>query len=143
MERIAGGLGLAREEILDAAWLVNGPQWIGIRLSNAERCERPAGRRCAGRAGHRPGRAVPGRVADGVRGAGAAARPVTGRGPGDRQPERRDRLLAAGVDLVPDHYIASQGTVLGRVGRVHIDREGDDVWIGGRVVKVISGDVFF
>ena len=35
--RIAGGLGLARDEILDAAWLVNGPQWIGIRLASAER----------------------------------------------------------------------------------------------------------
>ena len=48
-----------------------------------------------------------------------------------------------GADLVPDQYVASQGTVLGRAGRVHVDREGDDLWIGGRVVNVISGEVFF
>jgi len=34
--RIAGGLGLARSEVLDASWLVNGPRWIGIRLPSAE-----------------------------------------------------------------------------------------------------------
>ena len=35
--RIAGGLGLDRKDVIDAAWLVNGPQWIGIRLESAER----------------------------------------------------------------------------------------------------------
>jgi PhzF family phenazine biosynthesis protein len=35
--RIADGLGLRREEVLDASWLVNGPRWIGVRLKSAER----------------------------------------------------------------------------------------------------------
>ena len=42
-----------------------------------------------------------------------------------------------GAGAVPDHYVAAQGTVLGRAGRVHIDCDGDDLWIGGRVVNVI------
>ena len=37
LSRIAGGLGLRREEVLDASWLVNGPRWIGVRLESAER----------------------------------------------------------------------------------------------------------
>jgi predicted PhzF superfamily epimerase YddE/YHI9 len=38
-------------------------------------------------------------------------------------------------------YVASQGTVLGRRGRVHVEREGDTVWVGGEVATAISGEV--
>ena len=34
-----------------------------------------------------------------------------------------------------------QGTVLRRRGRVHIDREHETIWVGGRVVDVVRGDV--
>jgi predicted PhzF superfamily epimerase YddE/YHI9 len=43
--------------------------------------------------------------------------------------------------LAPDHYVASQGTVLGRAGRVHIDRADGTIWVGGRVAVVIQGHV--
>ena len=36
VERIAGGLGLRRADVLGAQWLVNGPRWIGVRLASAE-----------------------------------------------------------------------------------------------------------
>ena len=38
-------------------------------------------------------------------------------------------------------YVASQGTRIGRDGRVHVDRVGADVWIGGETVSVIEGSL--
>jgi predicted PhzF superfamily epimerase YddE/YHI9 len=39
-------------------------------------------------------------------------------------------------------YVASQGTVLGRAGRVHLSRGPDGViWVGGGTVTCVSGDV--
>jgi PhzF family phenazine biosynthesis protein len=142
--RIARGLGLARDEVLDAYWLVNGPHWIGVRLASAER--------------------VLGVTADATQLAGLeiglvgpypagseTAYEVRALLPGQRVPE--DPVTGSlnaglaywltGAGVVPDHYVAAQGTVLGRVGRVHIHRGDDTIWVGGRVVNVISGDVFF
>lgn len=48
-------------------------------------------------------------------------------------------LLSAG--LAEDSYVVSQGTVLGRQGRVYVQRLGDDIWIGGEVVTCIEGGV--
>jgi len=38
-------------------------------------------------------------------------------------------------------YAATQGTVIGRHGRIEVEREGDTLWIGGRVVPAITGTV--
>lgn len=46
-----------------------------------------------------------------------------------------------GSGLAPDRYIASQGTVLGRAGRVHVERAGKDIWIGGETVTCIEGTI--
>jgi PhzF family phenazine biosynthesis protein len=46
-----------------------------------------------------------------------------------------------GAGLAPPHYVASQGTVLGRAGRVHVDRIDGDIWIGGHTVACIDGRV--
>jgi PhzF family phenazine biosynthesis protein len=46
-----------------------------------------------------------------------------------------------GAGLAPSHYVASQGTALGRAGRVHVDRVGADIWIGGHTVACIDGRV--
>jgi len=48
-------------------------------------------------------------------------------------------LIASG--RAPDSYVATQGTRLGRRGRVHVDRVGDDVWVGGDTRLVIAGTV--
>ena len=45
------------------------------------------------------------------------------------------------IGAAPAHYIASQGTRLGRAGRVYVDREGDDIWIGGELAFCIDGTV--
>ena len=44
-----------------------------------------------------------------------------------------------GAQLAPPHYVASQGTRLGRAGRVHVDQDGADIWVGGDSVTCVSG----
>ena len=46
-----------------------------------------------------------------------------------------------GAGLAPARYIASQGTVLGRAGRVHVQQDGADIWVGGHTATCISGTV--
>jgi PhzF family phenazine biosynthesis protein len=47
-----------------------------------------------------------------------------------------------GAGLAPDRYVASQGTALGRAGRVHVERDaGGSIWIGGASVTCIEGTV--
>ena len=45
------------------------------------------------------------------------------------------------IGAAPDHYVASQGTRLGRAGRVYVDREDADTWIGGELAFCIDGTV--
>jgi PhzF family phenazine biosynthesis protein len=44
-----------------------------------------------------------------------------------------------GSGMLPERYVASQGSALGRKGRVHVQRDGDDIWIGGQCVSVLEG----
>ena len=44
-----------------------------------------------------------------------------------------------GNGIAPPSYIASQGTVLRREGRVHVEKIGDQIWIGGDVTTCIEG----
>lgn len=48
-----------------------------------------------------------------------------------------------GAGLAPEHYVVSQGTVLGRMGRVYVDRESDRIWIGGDITERIIGELKF
>jgi PhzF family phenazine biosynthesis protein len=48
-----------------------------------------------------------------------------------------------GTGNVGDQYVVKQGTVLGRAGKVFIERIGDDIWVGGEVVDCIAGTVEF
>ncbi|HEX6257446.1 MAG TPA: PhzF family phenazine biosynthesis protein [Euzebyales bacterium] len=49
-------------------------------------------------------------------------------------------LIASGRAVAP--YVASQGTVLGRSGRVHIDQSDDGtIWAGGGTVDVVVGTI--
>ena len=47
-----------------------------------------------------------------------------------------------GAGLAPDRYVASQGTALGRAGRVHVSRDASgQVWVGGDTVTCIRGTI--
>jgi len=49
-------------------------------------------------------------------------------------------LLETGRATAP--YVASQGTALGRAGRVHVSRdEHGTIWVGGGTVTCIDGQV--
>jgi PhzF family phenazine biosynthesis protein len=50
-------------------------------------------------------------------------------------------LWLQGAGLAPDRYTAAQGAALGRAGRIHVLREGDQTWIGGEVQPLIHGQV--
>lgn len=46
-----------------------------------------------------------------------------------------------GSAVAPSSYVASQGTVLGRAGRVHVVQDGSEIWVGGAVTTCIEGTV--
>jgi predicted PhzF superfamily epimerase YddE/YHI9 len=46
-----------------------------------------------------------------------------------------------GSGRAPASYTASQGTVLGRAGMVHVAAVEDDIWVGGNSITCISGTV--
>jgi PhzF family phenazine biosynthesis protein len=46
-----------------------------------------------------------------------------------------------GAGLAPERYVAAQGTVLRRDGRVYIERVGSDIWVGGHCVTLVTGRV--
>ena len=48
-----------------------------------------------------------------------------------------------GADLAQPSYVAAQGTALRRSGRVHLRKDGGEIWVGGQVVDVIRGNVEF
>ena len=48
-------------------------------------------------------------------------------------------LIGAGI--APRQYVAAQGTVLGRAGRVHVAQDGETIWIGGDVTTCVSGTI--
>lgn len=140
--RIAAGLRLRRQALLDASWLVNGPEWVAVLLESAEQvlAVRPDYAALEGLTvgviGPYPEGAAAGfEVRTFIPGDAAAEDPVTGSfNAGAAQ-------WLIGTGRAPASYVASQGTVLGRNGRVHIDAEGDDVWVGGSAVTCIRGSV--
>ena len=53
-------------------------------------------------------------------------------------------ITLGGITLVVgglSSYVAAQGTVLGRSGRVHVTREGDTLWVGGHTTTTVAGEV--
>ncbi|MDL9938219.1 PhzF family phenazine biosynthesis protein [Gordonia sp. ABSL1-1] len=141
---VAAALGLRAEEILAAEWVVNGPPWLAIRLASAQRVlslqpdMAALGDRFVGVVGsYAPGESdAEVEVRAFAPGAGVAEDPVTG-------------SLNAGIarwlrstGVVPNHYVASQGTAIGRAGRVYVADDGaDGIWVGGDCVTVIDGAV--
>jgi predicted PhzF superfamily epimerase YddE/YHI9 len=47
----------------------------------------------------------------------------------------------SGGGVLEAPYVARQGTAMGRAGRVHIDRNGDTVWVGRATTTVVAGAV--
>ena len=139
LDRVAEGLGLPREALLDAAWLVNGPEWIGVLLGSAEQvlAIRPNYPAMAGLAvgviGPQPdGAATEFEVRTFISDELPCEDPVTG----SFNAGAAQWLIGSG--RAPSSYTAAQGTVLGRTGRVHVEADGEDIWVGGECTTRIS-----
>ena len=149
--RIAKGLGLARQDILHHAWCDNGPQWRGVMLASAQQvlALQPNAQILAGmevgvvapldqasqQGSHGPAEAFEVRAFFPGHG-GLTEDPVTG----SLNAALGQWLIGAG--LAPSHYVARQGTALGRAGRVHVQQDAQgQVWVGGESVVCIKGQV--
>jgi PhzF family phenazine biosynthesis protein len=141
LAQVASALRIDRSAIVDASWADNGPGWIAVLLDSAEAvlAVKPGDTDLnLGLAGPYPAGSP---AAFEVRAfftkdGGIAEDPVTG----CFNASLAAWLLRTGRASAP--YVASQGTVLGRAGRVHISRDADGtIWVGGGTVTCISGQV--
>lgn len=137
--RIAAQLGLRRADLVDLAWADNGPGWVAVLLASAEAVLSVRPGPCdldIGVAGPYP----PGSPeAFEVRAFtplinGTGEDPVTG----SLNASLAQWLLGSGRATAP--YVARQGTVLGRAGRVHVAQDpSGEIWVGGPARTCVSG----
>ena len=145
LRQLVRALRLDDDDVLDAAWVDNGPGWVALLLKDATTvldC--------------RPDLVAMGELEVGVVGAYAP-------GESDADVEVRAFVPSMGVGedpvtgslnagigqwlagtRLPTSYVASQGTALGRRGRVHVCLEEDgSLWVGGETRTVLVGEAAF
>jgi PhzF family phenazine biosynthesis protein len=143
LSRLARGLGVSEAAILGSSWVDNGPGWVAVRLASRAAVLgltldlTPLDGIKLGVVGPwdaaTDGEAAQFEVRGFVCGKGGFEDPVTG----SLNASLAQWLIGTGI--APSRYVASQGTALGRSGRVHVTQSGDDIWIGGGVVTAIEG----
>jgi PhzF family phenazine biosynthesis protein len=141
---IARGLGVSRGDIVDHSFCDNGPNWRAVLLKRAEQvlALEPDGNILAGRdvgvvAPLGKGNDCAFEVRAFFPGNnGITEDPVTG----SLNAALAQWMIGAG--LAPQSYVVSQGTALGRAGRVHVQRDAKgEIWIGGASVTCVEGQV--
>jgi PhzF family phenazine biosynthesis protein len=138
---IASLLRIDRGEILDTQWADNGPGWVGVLLADAQAvlALRPAPVDLdVGVVGPYPdGSPVAFEVrAFAPKDGSTVEDPVTG----SLNASLAGWLLRTGRASAP--YVASQGTAMGRSGRVHISRDPEGtIWVGGGTITCVVGEV--
>ncbi len=136
---ITDGLGLDPAQVLDAQWCDNGPGWISLLLADAQTvldidlAAATVGTQRIGVVGAHPGGSD---TAFEVR---AFSRGFEDPATGSLNAALAQWLIPAGI--APPSYVAAQGTVVQRAGRIHVDAEGDDIWVGGHTVVGVRGTV--
>ena len=142
LQTITSGLQVARADVLQHQWVDNGPGWCAVMLRSAAQvlALRPDGAALGGLklgvvAAQPPGQDTQFEVRAFVSGLGVPEDPVTG----SLNAGLAQWLIGAG--LAPPAYVVAQGAALGRAGRVHVQQEGEVIWIGGDVVTCIEGMV--
>lgn len=142
LARVVKGLQISPDTIVDANWVDNGPGWLAVLLCSREEvlALRPD---FATLSGLRVGVVAPWKPTECGREADFEVRAFTAAGFEDPVTGSLNAGLAQwliGSGIAPSTYVASQGTVLGRAGRVHVERVGHEIWIGGNVVTCIEGN---
>lgn len=144
LARIVKGLDLKSDAITASNWVDNGSRWLAVMLRSREEVLslRPqysvlAGLKVGVFAAFDPlkdGTSAQFEVrAFSAEGAVPREDPVTG-------------SLNAGLArwliesrIAPSKYVVSQGTVLGRRGRVQVERDDFEIWVGGAVRTLVTG----
>ena len=145
IERVRLALGLAPDAIVRSQWVDNGAGWLAVML--AERNQvldlQPDYAQLLGLAVGVIAPCDPTRdevdtqfeVRAFIAGDGVQEDPATG----SLNAGLAQWLLGEG--LAPERYVVSQGTAIGRAGRIHVERQGDEIWVGGAVAVCIDGRV--
>jgi PhzF family phenazine biosynthesis protein len=137
----AESLGISRKAIIDAAWIDNGPGWMGILLASADEVLAIQPKPMKLTLGVAGAHVAESRFAYEVR-AFYSSNGITLEDPvtGSLNASLAQWLISSGRFNAP--YLASQGTANGYSGVVKVDVDDlDVVWIGGNVATCISGEV--
>lgn len=141
LNRLVRGLGLSPADVLGHQWLVNGPRWIGLHLRSAALVLsiKPDFSQLTGLDFGLIGAYPSGHAAQfEVRGFAITDGPIEDPVTGSLNAGFAQWLIGAGV--APSKYIASQGTALGRAGRLYLEQDGaGSVWVGGDAVTRVNG----
>ncbi|MEX1033104.1 MAG: PhzF family phenazine biosynthesis protein [Cellvibrionaceae bacterium] len=139
--KIAKALDLSLSDIVHHQWVDNGPGWCAVMLDSARKvlsvkpdwaALSPLNLGIVGTHDSSCDATVEVRA---FVGAGGYEDPVTG----SLNASLAQWLFDAG--LVKSPYVAAQGTVLQRAGRVYLRQSSDAVWVGGEVIDVIRGEI--
>lgn len=143
LARVCRALRIAESDVVDAAWVDNGPGWVAVLLDDADAV-----------LDLRPDLTAFGGLEIGAVG-------PHGRGESDADVEVRAFVPSLGIGedpvtgslnagiaqwlaggRLPTSYVAAQGAALGRRGRVHVDTDTDGtIWVGGATLTTIVGEV--
>ena len=143
LHRVYAALGLDPARVQETAWLSNGFPQLVLRLDNAATvlALKPdhSAIKGLGKVGvvapHPAGGALDFEVRFFAAAIGINEDPVTG----SLNANIARWLIDSG--RAPTRYVASQGTAMGRAGRIHVQRDDGGTWIGGDVAACIAGTV--
>ncbi len=145
LERVRLALGLSPQAIVRSQWVDNGAGWLALMLADRDQvlALQPDYSQLLGLAVGVIAPCDPARddvdthfeVRAFVAGDGAPEDPATG----SLNAGVAQWLLGEG--LAPERYVVSQGTALGRAGRIRVERQGDEIWVGGAVALCIDGQL--
>ena len=143
LHRVYAALGLDPARVQETAWLSNGFPQLVLRLDNAATvlALKPdhSAIKGLGKVGvvapHPAGGALDFEVRFFAAAIGINEDPVTG----SLNANIARWLIDSGG--APTRYVASQGTAMGRAGRIHVQRDDGGTWIGGDVAACIAGTV--
>ncbi|PMV19185.1 MULTISPECIES: PhzF family phenazine biosynthesis protein [unclassified Pseudomonas] len=145
LERVRLGLGLEPGAIVRSQWVDNGAGWLAVMLADRDQvlALQPDYSQLLGLAvgviapcdGGRDDVDTQFEVRAFIAGDGAQEDPATG----SLNAGLAQWLLGEG--LAPERYVVSQGTAIGRAGRIRVERQGTEIWMGGAVSVCIDGRV--
>jgi PhzF family phenazine biosynthesis protein len=138
---VADVLGIDRSDILDSQWADNGPGWVAVLLADAQAVidlrPKPIDLDIGVVGPYPTGSPAAFEVRAFFPKDGATVEdPVTG----SLNAALAGWLIRSGRASAP--YVASQGTALGRAGRVYVTQDDEGtIWVGGGTVTCIEGSV--